>query len=96
MNNYQASYLVCIRLIFVFLNKFSEAATKEKFVKTDVVNVLAESLKSTYKFNFVSKLAGRMFLRTNFFIDTTLLTIQRWMNVVSTLQITVQITVIRR
>ena len=53
-------------------------------------------MKNTCKFNFVSKLAGRMFLRTNFFIDTTLLTIQRWMNVVSILQITVQITVIRR
>ena len=53
-------------------------------------------MKNTCKFNFVSKLAGRMFLRTNFFIDTTLLTIQRWINVVSTLQITVQITVILR
>ena len=34
------------------------------------VNVLAESLKNAYKFHFVSKVAGRIFLRINFFIDT--------------------------
>ena len=42
-------------------------------MKTSVVNVLAQSLKNTYKFHFVSKAAGRMFFRIKFLIDTTTL-----------------------
>ena len=53
-------------------------------------------MKNTYKFHFVSKVAGIMFLRTNVVIDTTLPTFQRWINVVSTLWITVQIKLILR
>ena len=64
-------------------------------MKTGVVNVLAQSLKNTYKFHFVSKVAGRMFLRINFFIDTTLPTFQRRINIVSTLWITFQIALTR-
>ena len=40
-------------------------------MKTGVVNILAKSLKNTYKFHFVSNVAGKMFLRINFFIHTT-------------------------
>ena len=53
-------------------------------------------MRNTYKFHFVSKVAGRMFLRINFFIDTILPTFQRQINVVSILKITVQITLITR
>ena len=53
-------------------------------------------MKNTYKFHYVSKVAGRIFLRTNFFIDTTLPTFQCQINVASILQITVQITLILR
>ena len=59
------------------------------------MNVLAWSLKNTHKFHFVSKVAGRMFIRIIFFIDTILPTSQRRINLVSTLWITIQITVIR-
>ena len=73
-----------------------KSSHQKKLVKTGMVNVLAWFLNNTYKFHFVSKIAGRMFLRINFFIDTTLPTFQPQINVVSTLCITVQITLIRR
>ena len=48
-----------------------------------------------YLFHFVSKVSDRIFLRINFFIDTTQPTFQRWINVVSILWIAVEITLIR-
>ena len=51
----------------LFLNKFTEAATKNKFVKPGVVNSLAYSLKNTYKFLFASIVTGKM---NELFIDT--------------------------
>ena len=68
---------------------------QKKFVKTGVVNVLAKSLKKTYKFHFVSKVADRLFIRITFFIDTNQPTFQRQINVVSTLRITDEIMLIR-
>ena len=65
-------------------------------MKTGLVNVLAKSLKNAYKFHFVSKVAGRMFLKINFSIDTTLPTFQRQINIGATLKITVQTMLIRR
>ena len=53
-------------------------------------------MKNIYKFQFVNKVAGRIFLRINFFIDTTQPTFQRRINVVSTLRVAVEITLIRR
>ena len=60
------------------------------------VNVLAFSLKNTYKFQIVGKVSARIFLRINFFIDTTHPIFQRRIKVVSTLRITVEIKLIRR
>ena len=48
------------------------------------------------KFNFVSKVVGRIVLRINFLIDITQPKFQRRINVVSISKITVQITLIRR
>ena len=53
-------------------------------------------MKNTHNFYFVSTGAGRMFLRINLFIDSTLPTFQRRITVVSVLWITVQITLIQR
>ena len=53
-------------------------------------------MKNTHNFYFVSKVAGRMFLRINLFIDSTLPTFQRRITVVSVLWITIQITLIQR
>ena len=53
-------------------------------------------MKNIYKFHFVSKITGRIFLRINFFIDTTQPTFQRRINVFSTLWIIVEITLIWR
>ena len=47
-------------------------------------------------FSIILKVAGRIFLRINFFIDTTQPTFQTRINVVSTFQITLEITLIRR
>ena len=77
------------------LKRNLRSSHEKKFVKTGVMNALAWSLKNTYKFHFVSKVAGRMFIRIIFFIDTILPTYQRRINVVSTLWITIQITLIR-
>ena len=52
-------------------------------------------MKNTYKFHFVSKVTGWIFLRINFFIDITKTTFQCQINIVSTLWITVEITLIR-
>ena len=59
------------------------------------VNVLALSLKYTYKYHFIGLVAGRVSLKTNFFVDTSLSAFQRRINDVSTLWITVQITLIQ-
>ena len=53
-------------------------------------------MKNTNKFQFASKVAKRIFLRINFFIDTTKPTFQRRINVVSMLWIAVEITLLRR
>ena len=65
--------------------------------KTSVVNVLALSLKYTYKYHFVGLVAGRVSLKTNFFVDTVSISTldqrcfnivdHRWNNVDSTLKI---------
>ena len=61
-----------------------------------VVNVLALSLKYTYKYHFVSLVADRVSLKTNFFVDTSLPAFQRRINAVPTLWIIIQITLIQR
>ena len=53
-------------------------------------------MQNTYKFQFFRKVASRIFVRINFFIDTTQPTFQRRFNVASTSWITVGITLIRR
>ena len=53
-------------------------------------------MKNTYKFHFASNVAGRIFLKMNFFIECTHPTFQRRVNIVSTFWITVEITLIRR
>ena len=78
------------------LKRILRSSHQKKFVKACVVIVLAWALKNTYKSHFLSKVAGRTFLRINFFIDTTQPTFQRPINVVATLWITVEITLIRR
>ena len=47
-------------------------------------------------FSIILKVAGRIFLRINFFIDTTQPTFQPRINVVSRFRITLEITLIRR
>ena len=47
-------------------------------------------------FSIILKVGGRIFLKINFFIDTTQPTFQRRINVVSTFWITLEITLIRR
>ena len=70
-----------------------KSSHQKKLVKTGMVNVLAWFLNNTYKFHFVSKVAGRMFLRINFFIDTNTC---QYFNIVSTLWIVIQITLTPR
>ena len=53
-------------------------------------------MKNTCKFQFVSKVASRIFLRINVFMDTVQPTFQRRINVVSTLWIAVETTLIWR
>ena len=77
------------------LKRILRSSHQKKFVKMGVVNVLAQSLKNTYKSHFFGKVADRIFLRINFFIDTTQPTFQRPINVVATFWITIEITLIR-
>ena len=48
-------------------------------------------MKNAYKFHFVNKVAGRIFLRINFFIDTNQPTFSHWINFVLKLLITINI-----
>ena len=59
-----------------------------------VVHILDYTLKNTYKFHFDNKVAGRIFLRINFFIDTAQPTSQHLINIVSTLWMTAEIMLI--
>ena len=61
--------LLQVGTFWTFLNKFSGAVTKET-CQNEFYECFSIILEKYLKFHFVSKVAGRIFLRMNFFIDT--------------------------